>query len=58
MVWCSFCVKGIRYMNKERYNDPTADRAIANVTREDRRKKKQESDKFGKEPERKSRRST
>lgn len=45
-------------MNKEKYSDPTADKAIANVMREYRRKKKQEGDSIGKEPERKRREST
>ena len=45
-------------MNKEKYSDPTADKAIANVMMEYRRKKKQEGDSIGKEPERKRREST
>ena len=46
------------WMNKEKYSDPTADKAIANVMREYRRKKKQDGDRFGKESERKRREST
>lgn len=42
-------------MNKEKYNDPTAENAIAHVMREYRKKKEQEGDRFGKEPERKHR---
>lgn len=45
-------------MNKEKYSDPTADKAIANVMREYRRKKKQEGDSIGEGTERKSRGST
>lgn len=45
-------------MNKERYNDPTADKAIAHVMMENRKKKKQEGDHIGKGTERKSQGST
>lgn len=45
-------------MNKEKYSDPTADRAIANVVTEYKKKKKQEGDRFGKKSERKCREST
>lgn len=44
-------------MNKEKYNDVTADKAIAHVMKQYRRKKKQEGDGIGKEPKRKSRES-
>lgn len=37
-------------MNKERYSDPTAEKAIAHVMRE---RKKQEGDNLVKKPERK-----
>ena len=45
-------------MNKEKYSDPTADKAIANAMREYRRKKKQEGDRFGEKSKRESREST
>ena len=44
-------------MNKERYNDSTADQAIAHVMKEYRKKKRQEGGRSGKESERKSRES-
>ena len=44
-------------MNKERYNDPTADQAIAHVMKECREKKRQEGGRSGKESERKSKES-
>lgn len=44
-------------MNKERYNDPTAEQAIAHVMKECREKKKQEGGSSGKKPERKGRES-
>lgn len=44
-------------MNKEKYNDPTAEQAIAHVMKEYRRKKKQEGGGSGKKSERKGRES-
>ena len=44
-------------MNRERYNDPTAERAIARVMKEYRKKKKQEGGSSGKKSERKGRES-
>lgn len=44
-------------MNKEKYNDPTAEQAIAHVMKEARRKKKQEGGSSGKKSERKGRES-
>ena len=43
-------------MNKERYSDPTAEKAVANVMREY-RKKKQAGGNIGEKSERKSRKS-
>lgn len=38
-------------MNKERYNDPTADIAIGNVVREEKRKEKYARNQCGNKPE-------
>lgn len=45
-------------MNKEKYNDPTADTAMGNVMREEKKKRKQEGGRIGKKPEREGRGST
>lgn len=50
--------KGEKRMNKEKYSDPTAEKAIAHVMKEYRRKKKQEGDGFGEKSKRESREST
>lgn len=42
-------------MNKERYNDPTAEKAIAHVMMESRKKKNREGDYIGRKSEQKSR---
>lgn len=47
----SFCVG--ENMNKEKYSDPTADRAIWNVIQEEKRTKRERGGRHGPEPERK-----
>lgn len=46
------------HMNKEKYNDPTAEKAIAHVMKEYQKKNKQDGDGVGKRPKQRSRGST